>query len=152
MTASRKGKIRLYPLDKRLGGTQRRSGGGDEKKKPLVLPVIEPWFLAQREHDYVTEHCVQVTVHFRQASPIREVARSTYDIYLSDIGIAGSNPLEGSDAYVCVIFVHRGHMGDRSLVKGSYQISRSKLQKLEIRGALGRRMNCTVIQEQEQEK
>jgi len=50
-----KEKSHLYPLDKRLGGTQSRSGGGDEKKKILVLPGIES--LARREHDCVTKEC-----------------------------------------------------------------------------------------------
>jgi hypothetical protein len=60
---SRKGKSHLYPLDKRLGGPQSRSGGGDEKeKKTLVLPGIEPRSLTRREHDCITEHCVQVIV------------------------------------------------------------------------------------------
>jgi hypothetical protein len=75
--ASRKGKNHLYPMDKRLGGPQIRSGGSDEKEKLLVLPGIEPRSLARREHDCVTEHCVQVTVHFCQAPPIRGVVRST---------------------------------------------------------------------------
>jgi hypothetical protein len=37
------GKSPRYPLDRRLGGLQSRSGRGDEERKHLPLPGIEPW-------------------------------------------------------------------------------------------------------------
>jgi hypothetical protein len=37
-----RGKIPRYPLDRRLGGLQSRSGRGSEEKKSPVLPGIEP--------------------------------------------------------------------------------------------------------------
>jgi hypothetical protein len=36
------GKVPWYPLDRRLGGPQSRSGGGDEEKNPRPLPGLEP--------------------------------------------------------------------------------------------------------------
>jgi hypothetical protein len=36
------GKSRRYPLDRRLGGTQSRSGRCDKEEKFLLLPGIEP--------------------------------------------------------------------------------------------------------------
>jgi hypothetical protein len=37
-----KEKARWYPLDRRLGGSQSRSGRGGEEKKSQPTPVIEP--------------------------------------------------------------------------------------------------------------
>jgi hypothetical protein len=36
------GKSPWYPLDRRLGGNQSRSGGGGEEKNPQPLPGLEP--------------------------------------------------------------------------------------------------------------
>jgi hypothetical protein len=35
-------KILLYPLDRRLGGPQSRSGGGGEEKNSQLLPELKP--------------------------------------------------------------------------------------------------------------
>jgi hypothetical protein len=39
---SRQGKNPQYPLDRRLGGSQSRSGGGGEEKNSQPPPGIEP--------------------------------------------------------------------------------------------------------------
>jgi hypothetical protein len=37
------GKDPWYPLGRRLGGTQSRSGRGDEEKNSQPLPAMQPW-------------------------------------------------------------------------------------------------------------
>jgi hypothetical protein len=37
------GKSPLYPLDRRLGGPQSRTGRGGEEKNSQIPPGIEPW-------------------------------------------------------------------------------------------------------------
>jgi hypothetical protein len=39
------GKSPWYPLDRRLGGPQTKSGRCSKEKNVLPLPGIEPWFL-----------------------------------------------------------------------------------------------------------
>jgi hypothetical protein len=45
----------LYPSDKRLGGTQSRSGRGDEEKNSQPLPGIQPRFIKAVAQSYATE-------------------------------------------------------------------------------------------------
>jgi hypothetical protein len=56
------GKSTWYPLDRKLGGPQSRSGHGGEEKNSHPLPEIEPpiiWPIAQR---YTTELSRRLTV------------------------------------------------------------------------------------------
>jgi hypothetical protein len=49
------GKEPLYPLDRRLGGLQSRSGRGGEEKNSQPLPGLEPPIIQPVAHRYTTE-------------------------------------------------------------------------------------------------
>jgi hypothetical protein len=44
-----------YPLDRRLGGPQSRSGHGGEEKNSQPLPGLEPPIIQPVAHSYTTE-------------------------------------------------------------------------------------------------
>jgi hypothetical protein len=49
------GKSSCYPLDRRLGGPQSRSGHGGEEKNPQPLPELEPLIIQPVAQRYTTE-------------------------------------------------------------------------------------------------
>jgi hypothetical protein len=49
------GKSRWYPLYRRLGGTQSRSGSGGEEKNSQPLPGLEPPIIQPVDQGYTTE-------------------------------------------------------------------------------------------------
>jgi hypothetical protein len=49
------GKSAWYPLDRRLGGLQSRSGGGGEEKNSHPLPGLEPPIIQPVAQRYTTE-------------------------------------------------------------------------------------------------
>jgi hypothetical protein len=49
------GKNLWYPLDRRLGGPQSRSGRGGEEKNPQLLPELEPPIIQPAGQRYTTE-------------------------------------------------------------------------------------------------
>jgi hypothetical protein len=50
------GKSPWYPLDRRLGGLQSRSGRGGGEKNSQALPGVEPPIFQPAAHRYTTEH------------------------------------------------------------------------------------------------
>jgi hypothetical protein len=58
------GKGHRYPLDRRLGGPQSRSGHEGYRKNPVRLPGIEPWSSSLVRHytDWATPAPVVVVV------------------------------------------------------------------------------------------
>jgi hypothetical protein len=57
------GKSPLYPLDRKLGGPQSRSGRGDEEKNSQSPPIIQP--VAQRYTDWAIPAFTAVLVTSR---------------------------------------------------------------------------------------
>jgi hypothetical protein len=51
----RQEKSPMYPLDRRLGGPQRRSGRGGEEKKSQPLPGFEPLIIQPLAQRCITE-------------------------------------------------------------------------------------------------
>jgi hypothetical protein len=49
-----------YPLDRRLGGPQSRSGRGGEKKNSQPLPVLEPPIIQPGAQRYTTDDILQI--------------------------------------------------------------------------------------------
>jgi hypothetical protein len=47
--------VHIYPLDRRLGGLQSRSGHGYEEKNSQPLPVLEPLIMQAVGQCYTTE-------------------------------------------------------------------------------------------------
>jgi hypothetical protein len=56
------GRSLFYPLDRRLGGLQSRSGSGGEEKNSQPLPKLEPPIIQPIAQRYTAELCRLLTI------------------------------------------------------------------------------------------
>jgi hypothetical protein len=91
------GKRPWYPLDRRLGRPQSRSGRGGEEKKSLTLPVLEPLIMKPVAQRYTTELSSRISKYLIHLCKIVKIILNFLEMY-----VANKIPGAGLSRMLCV--------------------------------------------------